>query len=181
MAATVKYFLRNPDWKLERATLGSSCFELRADLSPDAIQRVRFYGRVGTIPENASPMIILPPGGRVLVPTGLHLEMDHGTEAQVRTRSGTGLKHGVMVAMGVGTVDCDYRGEVFVALINTDWDHSYEISNGDRVAQIAFCHIPTLVGVGMMSRGLSIVRVDKIEDLEKSDRGDGGFGSTGQS
>lgn len=109
--------------------------------------------------------IVLDSGNRVLIPTGLFLEIPHGIECQVRPRSGLALKKGITVLNSPGTIDSDYRGEVGVVLIN----HSFEkvtLSPGERIAQLVFC---------------PFVKVTLLEDqpLNDSGRGEGGFGSTG--
>jgi len=118
---------------------------------------------VAAVPADAPK--ILPPGGRALIPTGLILEIPAGFEAQVRPRSGLALNYGVTVLNTPGTIDCDYRGEIGVILINHGQD-SFEIARGARIAQIVFAPAPQLL----------LVRA-----VGESARGDGGFGSTGQS
>lgn len=109
--------------------------------------------------------ITLSPGARDLIPTGLIFEIPHGYEAQVRPRSGLAVKHGVTVLNSPGTIDADYRGEVKVALINLGTE-PFVIEYGMRIAQIII---------------QPVVRVDfeLIAEVSKTDRGAGGFGSTG--
>ena len=109
--------------------------------------------------------IVLNPGERTAVPTGLRLQIPDGFEGQVRPRSGLALKHGVTVLNSPGTIDSDYRGEVRVILINLGTE-PYVIRHGDRIAQLLFSRV---------TQGEFI----KIENLEESIRGTGGFGSTG--
>ena len=111
--------------------------------------------------------ITIPPGGRALVPTGLAVALPRGTEAQVRPRSGLALKHGITVLNSPGTIDSDYRGEVCVILANLG-SEDFTVNHGDRIAQMVFA---------------PVLRADlvPVEALPKSDRGEGGFGSTGQS
>jgi dUTP pyrophosphatase len=109
--------------------------------------------------------LVLPPGKRALVPTGLVLEIPDGFEGQVRPRSGLALKHGITCLNTPGTVDSDYRGEVKVLLVNLGSD-DFEVERGMRIAQIVFA------------------RVARAEVEERSlsgatGRGAGGFGSTG--
>ncbi len=111
--------------------------------------------------------IILAPGERVLVPTGLRAELPAGTEAQIRARSGLAMRNGICLANGVGTIDSDYRGEIKIALINLG-EEDFIIHNGDRIAQIV------------------IARYEKAEweltdELSETDRASGGFGHTGLS
>ena len=116
------------------------------------------------VPDDAP--LTIDPGQRLMVPTGLVLELPPGTEAQVRPRSGLALKHGVTVLNSPGTIDADYRGEVCVILINLGHE-PFEISRGERIAQLI---------VAPVSQADFIA----AETLSETSRGDGGFGSTGQ-
>lgn len=109
--------------------------------------------------------LTLAPGARALVPTGLRLALPAGYEAQVRPRSGLAAKHGITVLNTPGTVDSDYRGEVKVILINLG-EADFEIARGMRIAQMVVA---------------PVTRVAWVEDgdLVASERGAGGFGSTG--
>ena len=109
--------------------------------------------------------IVLKPGMRALVPTGLRLEIPPGLEGQVRPRSGLALKHGITVLNSPGTVDSDYRGEIKIILINLG-ESDFRLKNGDRIAQMIFS---------------PIVRVSfrPQDEIASSQRGSGGFGSTG--
>jgi dUTP pyrophosphatase len=111
--------------------------------------------------------ITLRPMQRELVPTGLFIELPAGFEAQVRPRSGLAAKHGVTVLNSPGTVDADYRGEVKVLLINLS-SVDFVISNGERIAQLVVARHEQVEWVA-------------VEALNESDRGAGGFGSTGRS
>ena len=110
--------------------------------------------------------ITLRPLERQLVRTGLFLEIPAGYEAQVRPRSGLALKNGITVLNAPGTIDADYRGEVGVILINLSQE-TFEISNGDRIAQLVFAQVET-------------ARWSETEALTDTARGEGGFGSTGK-
>lgn len=110
--------------------------------------------------------IVIAPGGRALVPTGLHLDIPHGFEVQVRPRSGLAAKNGVTVLNSPGTIDSDYRGEVKVILVNHG-SEAFRVARGDRIAQLV---------VSPVARA-SFVRADRVEDTA---RGSGGFGSTGR-
>ena len=112
----------------------------------------------------AAPLVV-PPGGRALVPTGLTLEIPRGFEAQVRARSGLALRKGLALANGVGTIDADYRGEVGVVVVNLGQE-PLTIARGDRIAQLVVA--PVARAVFARSVGLA-----------DSARGPGGFGSTG--
>lgn len=109
--------------------------------------------------------IILPPLGRAMVPTGLYLEIPVGYEAQVRPRSGLAAKKGVTVLNSPGTIDADYRGEVRVILVNLS-SEPFTIVPGERIAQMVFARHEQ-------------VEWEEVETLEESERGAGGFGSTG--
>lgn len=108
----------------------------------------------------------LMPGERALIATGFAFELPVGYEMQVRPRSGMAAKKGVTVLNGPGTIDADYRGELKVILINHGPDPFY-IGRGDRIAQLIVA--PVLR-----------VTLDEVEELEGTERGEGGFGSTGQ-
>lgn len=109
--------------------------------------------------------ITIQPGKRVLIPTGLSIELPAGYESQVRSRSGLALKYGVSMANGVGTIDADYRGEYGVLLINLGED-PFIVEPEMRVAQL------------VISRYEKIIWAESTE-LSQTDRGAGGFGSTG--
>jgi dUTP pyrophosphatase len=111
--------------------------------------------------------LLIKPGQRVLVPTGLTMEIPFGFEVQVRPRSGLSFKTGLMVVNAPGTIDSDYRGEVKIILGNLG-THDEVIHHGDRVAQLVLA--PVIQGLYHESS----------EDLSATDRGAGGFGSTGK-
>lgn len=110
--------------------------------------------------------VVLGPGDRALIPAGFCMALPDGFEAQVRPRSGLAVKHGVTVLNSPGTIDADYRGEVQVALINHGRD-AFTIARGDRIAQIVLAPVTT---------GEWVV----VDTLAASERGAGGFGSTGR-
>ena len=110
--------------------------------------------------------LTIAPGGRALVRTGLVMMLPPMYEAQVRPRSGLALKHGVTVLNTPGTIDSGYRGEVGVILANFG-DSPFEVRKGDKVAQIVFAPV---VQPG----------VEETEAIDETDRGEGGFGSTGK-
>lgn len=110
--------------------------------------------------------ITLKPFERKLVKTGLFLEIPIGFEAQVRPRSGFALKNGVTVLNSPGTIDADYRGEVGVILINLSQE-KVEIHSGDRIAQLVFAKVEQ-------------AEWTEVETLSETERGEGGFGSTGK-
>ncbi len=109
--------------------------------------------------------ILLEPGEHKLVPTGLKIALPPGTEAQIRPRSGLAFKHGITVLNSPGTIDADYRGEIGILLINHG-KQAFEIQRGERVAQ-------------MIVAKHESVEWEPVEDLDATDRGAGGFGSTG--
>jgi dUTP diphosphatase len=108
---------------------------------------------------------VLRPGERLLVPTGLTLEIPPGWEGQVRPRSGLALRHGIGMVNAPGTIDSDYRGEVGVLLINLGAE-PFRLRRGERIAQLVIARVET-------------AEWEEVEDLEASGRGEGGFGSTG--
>jgi dUTP pyrophosphatase len=109
----------------------------------------------------------LAPGRRLLVPTGFAVELPPGHEGQVRPRSGLAARHGVTVVNAPGTVDNDYRGEILVALVHLG-DEPVVLRRGDRIAQLVVAPVAT-------------VEVEEAAELGETDRGVGGFGSTGSS
>lgn len=108
----------------------------------------------------------LEPMQRKLVKTGLFLELPVGYEAQVRPRSGLAIKHGISVLNSPGTIDADYRGEVGVILVNLS-DEAYTISKGDRIAQMVIARHEQAI-------------FTEVSELSATERGAGGFGSTGK-
>ena len=114
----------------------------------------------------AAAGVRLGPGERALVGTGVRIALPEGYAAFVMPRSGLAAKHGVTVVNAPGTVDAGYRGEIKVALLNTDRAEAYEVSAGDRIAQLVVLPIPP-------------VRFIPVDELPASVRGEGGFGSTG--
>ena len=110
--------------------------------------------------------VILRPGERVLVPTGIAIALPEGYEAQVRPRSGLALKYGIALVNSPGTIDADYRGEIGVIVINHGRE-PFTIKNGERIAQLV---------VAPVSRALLV----EVDDLDETHRGDGGFGHTGR-
>ncbi|MES2588699.1 MAG: dUTP diphosphatase [Bacteroidota bacterium] len=115
---------------------------------------------------NISETIELKPLERVLVKTGLFLEIPQGFEAQVRPRSGLAFKNGITVLNSPGTVDADYRGEIGVILVNLS-SENFLINDGDRIAQLVFAEVKQAQWI-------------ETVELNESERGAGGFGSTGK-
>ncbi len=113
----------------------------------------------------AEPVTLPPNGGRALVPTGFTMAMQRGFEAQIRPRSGLAYKHGVTILNAPGTIDSDYRGEVKILLINHG-DEPFIIERGMRIAQMVIAPVLHM-------------KVKLVNDLDDTERGTGGFGSTG--
>ncbi len=109
--------------------------------------------------------VVLAPGERALIPTGIAIQLPAGFEAQVRPRSGLAIKNGVTILNSPGTIDADYRGEVGVILANLGAE-AFSVTRGMRIAQLV---------VAPVSRP----KWDEVADLDSSERGAGGFGSTG--
>ena len=114
---------------------------------------------------NLSEPVTLRPLERRLVPTGLHIALPEGYEAQVRPRSGLALKHGLTVLNTPGTIDADYRGEIGVVLINLSQE-DFVINDGERIAQMV---------IARHEQGDLVV----VEELDQTERGEGGYGHTG--
>lgn len=110
--------------------------------------------------------VVLKPLQRLLVPTGLRIELPEGYEAQIRPRSGLAIKHGISLVNTPGTVDADYRGEIKVILVNLS-SEDFTVNPGERIAQMV---------VARHER----VEWEEVEELPESSRGEGGFGSTGR-
>lgn len=121
------------------------------------------FDLAAAVPDEAP--LTLAPLQRALVPTGLVFELPAGFEAQVRPRSGLALKQGVTVLNGPGTIDADYRGEVKVLLINLG-DAIFDVARGDRIAQVVIAPV-------------SAVEIIAVSSTTDTERGQGGFGSTG--
>ena len=113
-----------------------------------------------------SEPVQLKPGLRALIPTGLQMALQEGYEAQIRPRSGLAYKHGITLLNTPGTIDADYRGELKVLMVNLGED-AFQIDHGDRIAQ-------------MIIAPVSRADIQEVERLPESQRGEGGFGSTGK-
>lgn len=114
---------------------------------------------------NLDAPITLRPMERRLIPTGLHIALPEGYEAQVRPRSGLALKHGLTVLNTPGTIDADYRGEIGVVLINLSQE-DFVVNDGERIAQMVIAH---------HEQGDFVV----VKELDETERGEGGYGHTG--
>lgn len=115
---------------------------------------------------NIDEPIILKPLERALIPTGLFIELPEGYEAQIRPRSGLAAKHGLTVLNSPGTIDADYRGEIRVILVNLSGEE-FVINDGERICQMVIAaHVQ--------------VKWEETDNLDETQRGDGGFGHTGK-
>ncbi|MBC7565961.1 MAG: dUTP diphosphatase [Pedobacter sp.] len=110
--------------------------------------------------------ITIKPLQRILVPTGLHIELPVGYEAQIRPRSGLAYKHGISIVNSPGTIDADYRGEIKVLLVNLS-DANFVVKDGDRIAQMVIAKHETIAW-------------EAVESLSDTARGEGGYGHTGK-
>ena len=110
--------------------------------------------------------LTLDPGQRALVPTGISIEIPPGHEGQVRARSGLAIKHGIALVNAPGTIDADYRGEIGVILVNLGAE-PFTIARGDRIAQLVIA-------------ALAPCDLELADSLDPTERGEGGFGSTGK-
>ncbi len=110
--------------------------------------------------------VVLAPGTRTMVPTGLSVAIPQGYEIQMRPRSGLAAKHGITCLNSPGTIDSDYRGELKVILINHG-DEAFTIARGERIGQMLLAPVTRLVW-------------QQVDSLDETDRGSGGFGSTGR-
>lgn len=115
---------------------------------------------------NITEPIVLRPLERAMIPTGIFIALPDGTEAQIRPRSGLAAKHGISVLNSPGTIDADYRGEIKVILVNLSNDE-FSINPGERIAQMVVARYEK-------------VEWDEVELLDETERGTGGFGSTGR-
>lgn len=115
------------------------------------------------LPEGA---VVMKPGQRALIPTGLYMQLPSGYECQIRPRSGLALNYGITVLNSPGTVDADYRGEVGIILINLS-ENDFTVNDGDRIAQ-------------MVIKTYTRVEWEPVKELDRTEREDGGFGHTGR-
>ena len=136
-----------------------------ADLALPAYQSEHAAGLDLLAAVAAEAPVMLTPGARALIPTGVAIALPPGSEAQVRPRSGLAAKHGVTVLNSPGTIDADYRGELQVILINCGND-PFEVTRGQRIAQLV---VAPVVRANLV----------QVRQLSETDRGINGFGSTG--
>ena len=150
-----------------------------SDIKPNDIMKVKVINKSNnSLPEYATLLsagmdlrafitkpIILETLDRALIPTGLYIELPEGYEAQVRPRSGLAIKHGITVLNSPGTIDADYRGEICVELVNLS-NKSFTVEPNERIAQLVFNKYEQAEFI-------------EVEELSKTERGEGGFGHTG--
>ena len=144
----------------EYAHKGDAGFDLRANVEEIENNNYLF----NAIRFNTTT-IILNPGGRVLIPTGLYMAIPEGYELQIRPRSGLALKHGITVLNTPGTIDADYRGEIMVLLINFSTE-DFVINDGERIAQMVLAKHEQCDFI-------------EVNELDETERGAGGYGHTG--
>lgn len=143
------------------ADLGSSGVDLRADITK--INPKFLFNATWD-----DDKVIIYPGGRALIPTGLHTAFSNEYELQIRARSGLALKHGILLVNGLGTLDASYRGDCGVILANIG-SEPFEIKQGDRIAQAVLMEV----------KKIQWNELSNLEELEDSERGEDGFGSSG--
>lgn len=149
----------------EYATKGSAGVDLRASFSNGNLKdKFLFFSDF----DEVGGWLNIFPGGRALVPTDLFTAIPEGYEIQIRPRSGLALKHGISVLNTPGTIDSDYRGNIGVIVVNLG-DEPFTIEEGDRICQAVLTKVEQIEWEEVASK----------EELEETDRGDGGFNSTG--
>lgn len=153
---------KNPEYK----TSGSSCMDLMAYTATIDTESL-YNAEVTTDPFTKNKIVVIYPGGRALIPTGIRVQTEPGYEAQVRPRSGLALKNGITVLNTPGTIDSDYTGEIKIILANLGL-RPFSVYDGDRIAQLGFYKVEK-------------VELETVEELSDTERGDGGFGHTGVS
>ena len=149
-------------------TIGAAGFDFKADFSGKEFT-ADFKGECFEYNPVLEELTIFARGGRVLIPTGLFMQLPDGYELQVRGRSGLGLKYGITMGQGVGTIDEDYRGEIGCILLNTGM-REFKVKDGDRVGQGVLCAVEQIEWVS----------VGSVEELSDTERGGNGFGHTGK-
>lgn len=143
-----------------KATEGSAGYDLyAANVIDDGTDTIMY--------DNVNNIVFLYPGQTITITTGIGIELPIGYEAQIRSRSGLAIKHGLVVINSPGTIDSDYRGEILVGLKNTS-NIMQGIKLGDRIAQMVFNEVHS-------------ANFDVVEELIETERGEGGLGSTGTS
>ena len=151
-------------------TPASAGMDIRADFSRVSIDNpIKVWGESEIIfagEAHSKTLLRLEPGARALIPTGIFTAIPAGYEVQLRPSSGLAIKHGLNLITCVGTIDADYRGEVKVILVNLS-NEPFVVNPGERIAQLVVARYEK-------------VEWDEVELLDETDRGEGGFGSTGR-
>lgn len=153
---------KNPNGLPKYAKFGDSGMDLMADFSRGLNEDLMW----GSAYDEERKKLLIFSGGRCLIPTGIYTSFPPGYEIQVRSRSGLALKSGVFVLNTPGTIDSGYISEIGVILFNAS-DEVFEVSQGDRIAQAVLAKV-------------SLIEWNEVESLDETDRGEGGFGSTGK-
>ena len=153
---------KNPNGLPKYAKFGDSGMDLMADFSRGLNEDLMW----GSAYDEEKKKLLIFSGGRCLIPTGIYTSFPPGYEIQVRSRSGLALKSGVFVLNTPGTVDSCYRNEIGIILFNAS-DEVFEVSQGDRIAQAVLAKV-------------SLIEWNEVTELDETDRGEGGFGSTGK-
>lgn len=151
------------------ATPGAAAMDVRASFSNiDPKDLIKYGSVVYTLDTTTMKIksISMQPGSRVLVPLDIYTSIPDGYEMKINIRSGIALKQGLLLGNGTGVVDCDYIGNYGVILINPNWNPPVDIVEGDRIAQITL-------------QKVEHCEWEEVEDLDKTERGEGGFGHTG--
>lgn len=141
----------------------SGC-DIKANLC-DLQEKFMFNSEIVKNSEDNITCVRINPGGRALIPSGLHVAIPEGYEIQVRPRSGLALKNGISCTNTPGTIDSSYRGDIGVILENRGFE-PFEVYQGDKIAQLVLQKVP-------------IIKWVPVESLDETERGDGGFGHTG--
>ena len=153
---------KNPNGLPKYAKFGDSGMDLMADFSRGLNEDLMW----GSAYDEERKKLLIFSGGRCLIPTGIYTSFPPGYEIQVRSRSGLALKSGVFVLNTPGTVDSCFRSQIGVILFNAS-DEVFEVSQGDRIAQAVLTKV-------------SLIEWNEVDTLNETDRGKGGFGSTGK-
>jgi dUTP pyrophosphatase len=159
---------------LSTITIDEDYYKIKLNFLNKSTNEDPQYATVGSsgfdLRANLTETISVKAGSRIVVPTGLFFEIPENFEVQIRPRSGLAAKHGVTVLNTPGTIDADYRGEIKIILINLG-DEDFIISHGDRIAQ----------GVVASVTAKNIINLTKVNEIStNTERGEGGFGSTGK-
>ena len=159
---------------LSTITIDEDYYKIKLNFLNKSTNEDPQYATVGSsgfdLRANLTETISVKAGSRIVVPTGLFFEIPENFEVQIRPRSGLAAKHGVTVLNTPGTIDADYRGEIKIILINLG-DEDFIISHGDRIAQ----------GVVASVTSKNIINLTKVNEIStNTERGEGGFGSTGK-